>query len=129
MLFYYVMDMDIMDTIEVLKHGKILLKLTLETIDIQTVNAQNSSCVGPLVMTSRPSIVVLTVVMRPPVWSLVLAAAGVSGMVRRGHMSDTEVAEIEDMLNTSQMENMDHLDILPPPHSHMNHRHEAPVHY
>ena len=60
-------------------------------------------------------------------WSLVLAAVGVSGMVRRGRMSDTEVAEIEDMLNTSQMEHMDHLDILRPPHSHMNHRHEAPV--
>ena len=50
------------------------------------------------------------------------------GMVRRGHMSDTEVAEIEDMLNTSHMEDMEHLDILRPPHSHMSHRHEAAVH-
>ena len=44
-------------------------------------------------------------------------------------MSDTEVAEIEDMLNTSHMEDMDHLDILRPPHSHMSHRHEEAVHY
>ena len=43
-------------------------------------------------------------------------------------MSDTEVAEIEDMLNTSHMEDMEHLDILRPPHSHMSHRHEAAVH-
>ena len=65
--------------------------------------------------------------MRPPVWSLVLSA--VSGMVRRGRMSDTEVAEIEDMLNTSQMEHVDHLDILSPPQSHIIHRHKATAHF
>ena len=64
-----------------------------------------------------------SVVMRPPVWSLVLSA--VWGMVRRGRMSDTEVAEIEDMLNTSQTEHVDHLEILNPPQSHIIHRHEA----
>ena len=50
-------------------------------------------------------------------------------MVRRGRMSHTEVAEIEDMLNTSRMEDMDHLDILRPPHTLMRHRHEAAVHF
>ena len=64
--------------------------------------------------------------MRPPVWSLVLSA--VSGMVRRGQMSDTEVAEIEDMLNTSQMEHVDNLEILSPPQSQIIHRHEGTAH-
>ena len=67
--------------------------------------------------------------MVPPVWSLILSAVWVRGMVRRGRMSDTEVAEIEDMLNTSRMEDMDHLDILRPPHTLMRHRHEAAVHF
>ena len=93
------------------------------TIGIQTVSAQNRSCVLP----DSCHDIRWSVVMRPPVCSLVMSAL-VSGMVRRGHMSDTEVAEIEDMLNTSHMEDMEHLDILRPPHSHMSHRHEAAVH-
>ena len=64
--------------------------------------------------------------MRPPVWSLVLSA--VLGMVRRGRMSDTEVAEIEDMLNTSKTEHVDHLEILNPPQSNKIHRHGAIAH-
>ena len=66
--------------------------------------------------------------MEPLVLSVVLSAVSVSGMVRRGGMSDTEVAEIEDMLNDSQMEDMDHLEILRPPHTHMSHRDNRAVH-
>ena len=44
-------------------------------------------------------------------------------------MSDPEVAEIEDMLNTSQMEHLEHLDILSPPQSHIIHRHKATAHF
>ena len=39
-------------------------------------------------------------------------------------MSDTEVAEIEDMLNTSKTKHVGHLEILNPPQSNIIHRHE-----
>ena len=51
-----------------------------------------------------------------------LAFCKTSGMERKGKMSDKEMAEIEDMLNTIGENDMRHIFIPPPPITELIHR-------
>ena len=54
---------------------------------------------------------------------LLLLLSSVHSMRRTGRLSDTDIAHIEDMLNSLESHGeMSSIDIPPPPHSKMSHR-------